>query len=769
MSNDRVETTEKVEESPQKSSEHVGHDVDAGMEDLSAKARQYSDYLRAGGSSGITHEFGKPLILDDAVASHGRTGGHPLDGGTIDGGVPPADTSRPPMDGGTPPTDTSTRPPMDGGTPPTDTTSQPPMDGGTPPRDATAPPTDGQTQPSDSTVHPQAPAGFHLPGEVINRDVEPGRHQWHRGERVEDIAREHLGPGATDEQVAAYTREINHANRLDRGRHLRDGMSLNLPGHTADGGVLRTDDHGNRQTVWADGTVREQHSDGSGVVRRTMSDGSTTEHHWGTRPSDNYELQRTADGHYRVADAGEQPHDVADPSSDVRIQRARVEAAFDRDLQGTGDDTTRAREAMRQFEERARRDGLSDQEVAHTYEQVARMMEHHGDQPTTDVDRRMIAEQVLTQAANPQGIDQGNHETCAAAALESRMYTRSPSDAARLVADVSTTGQYTTHDTPPRTITVPPGSLRPGDEEMINPPIDGQRSHASQIFQVTAINIALDARSGGQQSYEQHPPRPQTAGQPPDTGERVIDRSTTPPTTTPFTGLQTGDIQVAGEAITGRHEQPYVIEYDRNSATNTAHFHTEQEMNDRLREARDQGRMPVVLWVDSSNEPFRTDSGGGVAGGSGRGHFVTITDYDPGPPARAAVDNQWGDSVDHRSGDSRVSVHDLYQASIERNTTDRREALRRDVEWDRAHHTEDGFKELEYLRLQRLDAGMSQADFDSGLVHAMRDSRERWATRGETYPGERQRTEQRYQEYLQTIRAQSASRAAAIETQVNAH
>src|SRR5262249_46438925 len=60
-----------------------------------------------------------------------------------------------------------------------------------------------------------------------------------------------------------------------------------------------------------------------------------------------------------------------------------------------------------------------------------------------------------------------------------------------------------------------------------------------------------------------------------------------------------------------------------------AEIHNEQDLKNTLAEAKTEGKLPIIVRVDTSSEPFFTDSGGGAAGGSGGGHAVTITDYDP--------------------------------------------------------------------------------------------------------------------------------------------
>lgn len=66
MSQDRFEDRfEQPKEKVQHGNEGVANEVNDGREDLVASQKQKAEDLRAGASSGITGQFGKPLIFDD--------------------------------------------------------------------------------------------------------------------------------------------------------------------------------------------------------------------------------------------------------------------------------------------------------------------------------------------------------------------------------------------------------------------------------------------------------------------------------------------------------------------------------------------------------------------------------------------------------------------------------------------------------------------------------------------------------------------------------
>jgi hypothetical protein len=297
---------------------------------------------------------------------------------------------------------------------------------------------------------------------------------------------------------------------------------------------------------------------------------------------------------------------------------------------------------------------------------VARLYEAK-DNPSLPIDakqRQALARQVLDNAADPTSIDQGSHNTCNVTTLESRAYSRTPSEAARMVADVATTGQYTSRSG--LTVKLDKDSLTAhnGAENLTK--TDGVRDFSGQLFQVTAVNLAYQKENPNIR-YEQKPPKP---GQtPPDNGERLMDYSTNPATEVgrpnilfralgsedkgvrqPY--LYSSNLRDVGNEITGEKDKDWLLD-----STNVK---SRQDFEDKLAQAKRDGKMPVVVVLHTGNEPFHTDSGNGTAGGSGGWHVVNVTDYQAGPPSRIAVDNQWGKRADHISPNSQISPDMLY-------------------------------------------------------------------------------------------------------------
>jgi len=150
-----------------------------------------------------------------------------------------------------------------------------------------------------------------------------------------------------------------------------------------------------------------------------------------------------------------------------------------------------------QFEVYAAQRGLSTQTVALTLAQVNRIL----NEPSpvwSETQRANIAELVLTHAAMPGAVSQGNNNTCVTAALEHRLYALAPDKIAQLVADVSRDGSYTMANGVKIDGREIPNGLKPDRESRRNfsqqslaegqRAIDGMRDFASQIAQSIFTN-----------------------------------------------------------------------------------------------------------------------------------------------------------------------------------------------------------------------------------------------------------------------------------------
>jgi len=458
-----------------------------------------------------------------------------------------------------------------------------------------------------------------------------------------------------------------------------------------------------------------------------------------------------------------------DPEKDKIVDLARKQL-------GDTPPLTRLKQDVEDFEHR--QPPVSAAERSRFYHEVTRLLEASGDKPLTQSERTMLARDLVHNAAHPTDIDQGRHNTCNVSTVEVRMYTREPAAAARLVTDVATTGKYSGKTSQVDFNGTNEGSLRPDYEAGNNyrRPGDNNRNYASQIFQVTAVNLEVQ-KTGfhvpsralhyppGTVQYEQGEPTKKNPS-----GERLVDKSTgeqilvgyDPQHEPGLTNNQLNDVY--NEIGSNTKPEKSVIERESvASGADTIHVKSEQELKDKLEEMKKNGELPAIIWVDSGNSPFWGDGGSynkeHNKGGDHGPHVVSITDYDPAT-GRVSVDNQWGSAKDHGAGGGGISIGDLYAASNQAGSAENIKTLDRDVAWNRqeGHHI-NTFKELELLRQKRIAGKLTDETYQKQVEATMKDARERWKNTGRSDNEseiEKKQAEEHYSRIMRQIRVSKA-------------
>lgn len=398
-------------------------------------------------------------------------------------------------------------------------------------------------------------------GEDIRREIQPTVVTDTKGKTLREIATAHLGstPPPTEEEIQKHVNELARINHIKKPNEKLDGQPIIAPGHDKHGGMITQDDYGNQRTIYLNGDMLFKNKDGTGFDRHFSADGSTySEHHWGPHPRDNYDIRRTSDGKYELSTDGKN-FEVSREFRDPREERARLRdiaegaiknpedrAKFDADMIKFA---AREQELQNLYEQQGMKPEeartKAGREIAKTYEEIGKLLDA-GDNPALpkikSADRVLLAQQVMHQAANPADVSQGGYGTCNVASGESRAYTKNPSEAARLVTDIVTTGKYTSNGSPPTTVEVgkdkdihPDSLTKIGESKNAHDNGANHRSYASQVFEVTAVNLhyhkenAQSAVPGPAQKlrYEQHPPSADGS----DNGERLYDYSKVDPKT----------------------------------------------------------------------------------------------------------------------------------------------------------------------------------------------------------------------------------------------
>jgi hypothetical protein len=295
-----------------------------------------------------------------------------------------------------------------------------------------------------------------------------------------------------------------------------------------------------------------------------------------------------------------------------------------------------------------------------------------------------LSEDVMHQVAHPTEINQGHHNTCNAATIETCTTTRHPSETAGLVAEVATTGKYTVKGPPIHKVELPTENLTYHGAAEVGYPADARRSYASQIFQTTAVNLYYIEHK----SLIRYLQTDDSSGKG-DTGERLEDRSKHPPK--PYKTHAPGVMAVPGHMLDVQHfitgEQGMLLT-SQNRPTDAksavVHIHSEEDLKKALEDAKKHGKFPITIEVSSNTEPFRSDGGGP----NGVPHAVTICGYDDSEPKnpKIYVDNQWGAGPDHlagmdaehRDGQAPLSLHQMWQATRKPIVNDSEDAAKLD-------------------------------------------------------------------------------------------
>jgi hypothetical protein len=382
---------------------------------------------------------------------------------------------------------------------------------------------------------------------------------------------------------------------------------------------------------------------------------------------------------------------------------------------------------MAEFEKRSAEctPPLSPEEVENTYKQISRLIDSdHNIAGVSSEQRIKIAEQIMSHAARPTEICQGDHNTCGVATLESKLFTTNPSQAAKLIADVTIDGQYETNTKPPKTVKPDLSTLTAKNNnghDYDYPPATDEISQASRIFQVTAVTIA-------DPTYVQK--QAATDG---DTGERisVLDKDHLfSRHEEKFQGLQPAVVNDIAKQIGGHDIADQII---LNNMYKNADGHTycgsPEELGTQLASLKAAGKLPAIIQVDCGNEPFCTDSKGAFLGDSQAAHYVTVTDYVAGPPAKVAVDNQWSRNTNHLD-DKAISLDTLYYATLPAGSHEQIVATRAQIQEATSEHKETTELELKLSRLQYVAQDpadkISKTEYERELKNTMGSALHRW-------------------------------------------
>lgn len=334
------------------------------------------------------------------------------------------------------------------------------------------------------------------------------------------------------------------------------------------------------------------------------------------------------------------------------------------------------REAVKTFE--ARKD-ITPGEKAQVYEHLSELLKGKPGGPLDAKDRGSLASQSMWLAANPSESDQGAYNTCNVTTIRNCFLNESPSEFARVMSEVGTTGKFKTADG--TTIDMPKDSMVRTDADKADYTV-GSRLWASKIWDLAATNIYWQrqekdlrgvAATRGSITYEQATPTNRQ-----DNGERLYrnDNGTKQemvssdgrnlvrtPNLFPSSMMDIME-QIQSSPLLDKPAGQKIMVHKAYAESESLNSFNDV---DKLHQSLQEGTFPKIVMVHTSRAPFHSDSGYGAAGGSGGPgggwHVVLATGYDA-KTGNVAIDNSWGRTKDHLAQGSQIHVRTLYNATL---------------------------------------------------------------------------------------------------------
>lgn len=324
---------------------------------------------------------------------------------------------------------------------------------------------------------------------------------------------------------------------------------------------------------------------------------------------------------------------------------------------------------------------IPQEETARIYASIWNAMSQATDKQQHDVN--LLSWHILLALSDPTQINQGYHNTCALAALQSYIAGIKPS----LLCDLtlqSRTGKLILPDG--SKVILPEQNLSPDREAKAYHPGSAVRSYASQLFQIAAANAfwqhqkkdprGIKVPLGSIQYVQDNPNIEENSRDTserlfirwsPDVTEHVIPQDSIWPGSSPSMTMEA--IDKTYRLLTGRQDSPYLLAHREQHCTKPIiAFSNESQLRKKLTQLKEANAFPAIVSVLMSGckasstsrhcagqfaetQPPRTDW-----------HVVCIRDFDE-QNQKVAIDNFWGPKSDHL-GEDMISLHSLYSSSF---------------------------------------------------------------------------------------------------------
>lgn len=309
----------------------------------------------------------------------------------------------------------------------------------------------------------------------------------------------------------------------------------------------------------------------------------------------------------------------------------------------------------------AKRSDISNDEKAKTFQNIIEIMEADKGQPFSQIDREKLATQLLWHLSNVEKNCQGGNQTCNMTVIRGIMLYESPSKFSGFIRDLVQTGKFVTKDQSEISLPLESTKVTAQSEESKFPPADGSRTWLGKISDVAMANVYWQRQTKqlddtrvrkGELVYREDIGNARlfrmTNGKP-EPLQHETEQASNP-------GTSDRAIADIHQQITGESRENLVLTSNRVEVTTGPGVRTVDESQLQEILSREKGIHIARIWTGV--DWVSKNSGQGVNGGE---HVVLIKDYDPASKA-LAVDNSWSQDFDRLHPDSRISLHELFQA-----------------------------------------------------------------------------------------------------------
>lgn len=323
------------------------------------------------------------------------------------------------------------------------------------------------------------------------------------------------------------------------------------------------------------------------------------------------------------------------------------------------------------FEDRMQKLG-KDQQITECYELVSKALNEY--KTNGDLSGAMLCQHLIIELSDPSTVAQGDHNTCALAALQILFYYEEPSRLCDLVFQAHA-GKISLPNG--RIILMPENNIAPDLEARNFGPKTWFRSYAGQLFQVAAANVYWQSQVRdthgnkvplGSINYVQDYPddSPYNA----DTKERVITKwapevteilmcdQGSPESSPNFTFKTIADTY---KLLGGQRRSCFMLSCTKSGKTEPSiPFASENDLAKKLQHLKNMNSLPALIAVNgykiSAFIRGKSPLLGWIATNP-PSHVVCIDNYDPSK-TNVSIHNSWGPG-----GSKQLNIHDLYLAA----------------------------------------------------------------------------------------------------------